>query len=557
MNGQERNLLDEAYAVSRSLVERDHWDRFLEIYDSQSAKPPDLPGIMAALGGDSTFPPFLPELARLEWAVHETGSTRIPEHPPANRTSLNPTLYLLRLPWKHLTNLLHLKSDAERDNGHLYCTHHSSLEPEQGEEFVLAWRQPKSGAVVVRPASSEDLLVLKIVAEDIDRRKAAAEGRVSVFAIDAAIDRAAEKGLLIAPPSGIRRDRPVSSHAASSMYEAVDQDAAAASVFTLQWHITQACDLHCRHCYDRSDKNLLDHSQAIAILDDLYNFCRQRHVRGQISFSGGNPFLHPRFLDLYRAGAERGFGLAILGNPMPRKRLEEVIAIEHPVFYQVSLEGLPEHNDWTRGPEHFNRTLEFLDILRDLGIYSMVMLTLTRDNMAQVIPLAEMLRDRTDLFTFNRLSQVGEGANLQLPSREDYKTFLEAYLDAAGKNPVMALKDNLINIVLHQKGLQPFEGCTGFGCGAAFNFVTVLPDGEVHACRKFPSRIGNITHESLAEVYESKAARAYRAGCSACSGCAIRNVCGGCLAVAYGSGRDPLTEMDPLCFMGYQQTIRG
>jgi selenobiotic family peptide radical SAM maturase len=233
---------------------------------------------------------------------------------------------------------------------------------------------------------------------------------------------------------------------------------------------------------------------------------------------------------------------------MPKERLEEVIAIEQPVFYQVSLEGLPEHNDWTRGAGHFNRTLEFLGVLRDLGVYSMVMLTLTRDNMAQVIPLTEMLRERTDLFTFNRLSQVGEGANLQLPSKEDYRAFLQSYLDAAVDNPVIALKDNLINIVLHEKGLEPFEGCTGYGCGAAFNFMTVLPDGEAHACRKFPSRIGNLTHESLIEIYESGAAHSYRAGCSACSPCAIRNVCGGCLAVAYGSGRDPLTEMDPLCF---------
>jgi selenobiotic family peptide radical SAM maturase len=405
------------------------------------------------------------------------------------------------------------------------------------------WRHPKSGEVVVQPASNEDLLVLKIMAEEIESRQAAAEGHVSVFAIDAAIDRAARKGLLITPPSGIRRNR-----ATSSTHEEVDESATAASVFTLQWHITQACDLHCKHCYDRSEKGLLDHSQAITILDDLYNFCRQRHVRGQVSFSGGNPFLHPRFLDLYRAGSERGFGLAILGNPVPRERLEEVVAIDHPVFYQVSLEGLPEHNDWTRGAGHFDRTLEFLDMLRDMGVYSMVMLTLTRDNMAQVIPLAEMLRDRTDLFTFNRLSQVGEGSNLKLPSKGDYSVFLKAYIDAAVDNPVIALKDNLINIVLHEKGLEPFEGCTGYGCGAAFNFMTVLPDGEAHACRKFPSRIGNLTHESIAEIYESKAARAYRAGCSACSPCSIRNVCGGCLAVAYGSGRDPLTEMDPLCF---------
>jgi radical SAM protein with 4Fe4S-binding SPASM domain len=36
---------------------------------------------------------------------------------------------------------------------------------------------------------------------------------------------------------------------------------------------------------------------------------------------------------------------------------------------------------------------------------------------------------------------------------------------------------------------------------------------------------------------------------SACQYCPIRPVCGGCLAVTYGSGREVSQERDPLCFM--------
>jgi sulfatase maturation enzyme AslB (radical SAM superfamily) len=100
-----------------------------------------------------------------------------------------------------------------------------------------------------------------------------------------------------------------------------------------------------------------------------------------------------------------------------RGRVEELTAIEHPVFYQVSLEGLPEHNDFIRGRGHFQGVFEFLSVLRDLEIYSMVMLTLPKNNLPQVLMLAEMLRDRTDLFTFSRLSLVGEGATFR-PQRE-------------------------------------------------------------------------------------------------------------------------------------------
>jgi len=116
----------------------------------------------------------------------------------------------------------------------------------------------------------------------------------------------------------------------------------------------------------------------------------------------------------------------------------------------------------------------------------MVMLTLTRDNLDQVLPPAEQLRDKEDLFNFNRLSVIGEGSQLFTPDREEYKEFLRGYLAAAPDNPCMAIKDNLINTMLTDAGQDPFGGCTGFGCGAAFNFVALLTDGEVHAAGSFP-----------------------------------------------------------------------
>jgi MoaA/NifB/PqqE/SkfB family radical SAM enzyme len=123
----------------------------------------------------------------------------------------------------------------------------------------------------------------------------------------------------------------------------------------------------------------------------------------------------------------------------------------------------------------------------------MVMLTLTRDNMDQVIPLAGLLREKTGVFHFNRLALFGEGANLALPDPKRYRKFLEDYLAAAETNPVMGIKDNLINVLRREKGMDLFGGCAGYGCGAAFNFVSLLADGEVHACRKLPRPSGTFT----------------------------------------------------------------
>jgi selenobiotic family peptide radical SAM maturase len=259
--------------------------------------------------------------------------------------------------------------------------------------------------------------------------------------------------------------------------------------------------------------------------------------------------MYPHFKTLYRAAVEKGLAVAILGNPCSEETMEAILAIERPVFFQVSLEGLEAHNDMIRGTGHFKRVLDFLDVLRNLRISSKVMLTLTKANMDQVLPLAELLRDRTDDFTFNRLSMVGEGANLQPPDKKDFPAFLKSYVEASRHNPTMGWKDNFINIVCHQDHADNFGGCTGYGCGAAFNFMAVLSDGEAHACRKFPSPIGNVYQKSISDIYEGKEAEKYRSGPKACRSCPLHLVCRGCLAVAYSHGLDIFTEQDPYCFM--------
>jgi radical SAM protein with 4Fe4S-binding SPASM domain len=144
---------------------------------------------------------------------------------------------------------------------------------------------------------------------------------------------------------------------------------------------------------------------------------------------------------------------------------------------------------------------------------------------------------------------VGEGANLMLPEKEEYIAFLGSYEKAVQQYPVLGLKDNMLSVLSYKKGLEPFGGCTTFGCGAAFNFLAVLSDGEVHACRKFPSPIGNIFQQSIAEIYDSPQAQQYREGCRACHTCKLHAVCGGCLAVAHSFGLNFHDEKDPFCFL--------
>lgn len=468
---------------------------------------------------------FIADLAQLELASSRVLSATEPPQ-SVDTVQVNPTLEIVEVSWRGLVALCRGEE----------------VEPQPEPQKIGIWRHPITTELQRQPLDNRDLLALKIVVDQHDPVQLADHYQRPVGTLDYALQRAIQRGILQTPPSKISRyDTPM-----LDQYAEIHQRA---EVFTLQWHITHRCDLHCKHCYDRSERHDVLVDQGVELLDQMREFCLNNNVSGQVSFSGGNPVMHPNFLDLYRAATERNLNVAILGNAVSDEVLEQMITVAKPAFYQVSLEGLAAHNDLIRGRGNFATVLDFLARLKKRKMFSMVMLTLTRENLDQVLPLAELLRDKVDLFCYNRLAMVGEGANLLTPQADEYQQFVQDYLDARENNPIMGLKDGLMNIERQQRPEGIFGGCTGFGCGAAFNFVSVLPDGQVHACRKFPSAIGDLNQQTLAQVYESSAARSYRRGCLECDPCQLRPVCGGCLAAAYGCGVDPLVQKDPACFI--------
>jgi selenobiotic family peptide radical SAM maturase len=470
--------------------------------------------------------PYLLDLSKIEESAYLMKMSSV--FPPENvdHRMINPALDLLEVKWRRLPEFIDDRT----------------VIPEPGDGYVIVLKKPGKMNIEIRSANAGDLLALKLLTDDIDHRRAAEEGGVPLGGIDRLVLQAEQNGLILSPVSRIRR--PDNFHSGA----VVDPQFITSSVFTLQWHLTQACDLNCRHCYDREDREPMPLENAISILDDFYDFCREHHVFGQISFSGGNPMLYPHFDRLYREAASRGTMTAILGNPMPENRIDKILDVQKPEFYQVSLEGLRTHNDYIRGTGHYDRTIEFLKLLGEKKIYRMVMLTLTNDNMDQVVELAQALKGLTELFTFNRLSSVGRGKDLLPVPPDRYPAFLTRYMESAASNPIMGLKDSLFNLLRWQQGLQVTGGCAGHGCGAAFNFVALLSDGQVHACRKLPSPIGNIFRKKLNDIYHGSAANRFRRGSTACGDCQVRPVCGGCPAVSYGFGLDIFSQRDPYCF---------
>jgi selenobiotic family peptide radical SAM maturase len=430
---------------------------------------------------------------------------------------------------------------TNRGSDRQYCLPSSLKIIRSGQNVLLSRPDPITGRDRKEVAGADELLGLKIVTERLSITELAREHKLPARFLYRLLSRLDRRGILQAPPTLLRRD-------AGVFGSTVDDDWLTATTFGLLLQVTNTCNLHCRHCYDRSRRADMTVAQAAHVLDELERFCQRHWTEAHIDFTGGNPVLHRHFHEMYQEAVRRGYAVPIVGNPVPREQLDALCRIKPPAVYQVSLEGRRTHNDWVRGAGSYDRAMAFLGMLREAGVESSVMLTATGKNLGEILPLAALLEGRTNGFSFARLSRSGEGAALDQPDPARYRAFLQRYVEKAARSPISTFKENLINLTLAESGQDLFEGCTGVGCGAAFNFLAVLPDGGVYACRKFPSLIGNIYEQSLEEIYYSTEAARYRRGMRTCDGCPIRHACGGCMAVAQRPTEDISAAYDHFCW---------
>ena len=87
------------------------------------------------------------------------------------------------------------------------------------------------------------------------------------------------------------------------------------------------------------------------------------------------------------------------------------------------------------------------------------------------------------------------------------------------------------------------------GCNCGNCHITILPDGDIFACRRVAeSKVGNVFEDRLADVWVCQMER-YREyeKFSKCSKCELKPWCRGCPAVAKGTNGEYYAS-DPQCW---------
>ncbi len=333
--------------------------------------------------------------------------------------------------------------------------------------------------------------------------------------------------------------------------------------FFLQWHLTQRCNLSCRHCYQEPDSggemDLAEARDVVAELVETLDIWRQAYgleFNPSCNLTGGEPLLREDLFAVIGELRARGVAVFLLTNGLlaDAKRAERLAELGV-AGVQVSLEGPRRVHDEVRGKGSFDASLRGVENLLAAGHTVTLNVTLSAHNAGSFLELTELARSLgVQRLGFSRLVPVGRGRQMldQALSRAQVRDLYRRILALDPPGLELVTGDPLAAQASVPLGEDLGDIPLG-GCAAGTAGLTLLPDGTVLPCRRLPIPLGNLRQDSLREIWAGSPALAalrersrYQDRCRRCPRWAA---CRGCRAIAHAHGGDPLAE-DPACFLG-------
>ena len=335
--------------------------------------------------------------------------------------------------------------------------------------------------------------------------------------------------------------------------------------FSFQWHITDACDQRCKHCYIFSENNCkrIDSMNYDQMLNTFYNcldFCEMNNRIPYFYITGGDPILHPCFWKLLALFKEHSIKFTILGNPFHLTdeiclRLKELGCEK----YQLSIDGTKETHDWFRKPGSFNTTLDKIQCINKAGMKSVVMTTVSNINIDQVLDIMDIVvKANVSIYAFARYCPTSEEKDNPIPPLryrqllEDCDQRMQEY-KALGYSTRFTKKDHLWTLYEYEIGRFKIPEAMSHmiydGCHCGNCHLTILPNGDLYACRRVQnSKVGNVLIDRITDVWvcEMEKYREYQKF-KKCSQCKLWAFCRGCPAVASGKNGN-FYSADPQCW---------
>ena len=344
------------------------------------------------------------------------------------------------------------------------------------------------------------------------------------------------------------------------------------------WNMTRTCNLNCVHCYSQS-KNLqynneLTLEQGKAFIDDISVFGSPVML-----FSGGEPLMHPNFLDLCFYAKSKGMRAVISTNgTLITRELAKELKKVGLSYVGISLDGVEPVHDRFRGKKGaFREAIDGINYAKEAGIKVGLRFTINKRNAEEIPGIFKLMEEENiPRVCFYHLVYAGRGTKLmeedltheetrqtvdtileltkEVYSRDNQKEVLTVDNHADGPYIYLKLlKEGKTEEAANVMSLLKMNGGNSSGVGIG----CVSWDGEVYADQFWRHySFGNVKERKFSEIWtdtsnplmqQLKNKKEYVQG--KCKTCKWLDICNGNFRVRSEAKEDDLWSPDPACYL--------
>jgi radical SAM protein with 4Fe4S-binding SPASM domain len=328
--------------------------------------------------------------------------------------------------------------------------------------------------------------------------------------------------------------------------------------FYIQWHITNLCNLRCKHCYqeDFSKNSDLDWPELKYLSDNILATLKEWGRVACIHLTGGEPLLKQELVPLLDYLGDSPWveelGLITNGLHLNQEMIETLSTFPKLKKIKISLDGADaETNDIIRQSGVFEKVIGTIPSIKKRRQFEVIfMLTVMRSNFRHLhasIHLGQELG--IDGLIFERFIPWGRGREImdEVMDKNEWSEFRTKLFE------FFSVEEETDFPLPYQAFQVRFESgemeLSGAPCIIGVDGLCIMPDGNVLPCRRFPVSIGNLLHDPLGQLWQRseilETLRKKENLKGKCGRCGFRD-CRGCRSLALSLSGDYLEE-DPHC----------